>query len=120
MSLLLFERLSLSIIINDCITTYSYCKAEANMAFRAKIPMIAVCVEDGYEADYWLAVIIAAAPGLDCSTDDHLASSLGRLEKELRAAHRAIQPEYRDFYRVLLDNRTLPLYARCSHLATFI
>ena len=60
------------------------------MAFRAKIPMIAVCVEEGYEADYWLAVIISAVPGLDCSTDDRLDGSLGRLEKELRAAHRVI------------------------------
>ena len=75
------------------------------MAFRAKIPIIAVCVEDGYNAireGYWLAVIISAAPGLDCSTDERLDSSLGSLEKELRAAHRVIQPEYRAFYRVLL------------------
>ena len=73
----------------------SYCKAEANMAFRAMIPMVAVCVEDGYEADYWLAVVISAAPGLDCCTDERLDRSLGRLEKELRAAHRVIQ--YRAF-----------------------
>ena len=84
------------------------CKAEAYMAFRAKIPTIAVCVEEGYEADYWLAVIMAAAPGLDCSTDERLASSLGRLEKELRAAHRDIKSEYRVFYRALYSyNRIL-------------
>ena len=77
------------------------------MAFRAMIPMIAVCVEDGYMADYWLAVIISAVPGLDCSTDERLAGSLGRLEKELRAAHRVIQPEYRAFYKVLLYRRTI-------------
>ena len=86
----------------------SYCKAEANTAFREMIPIIAVCVEDGYRADHWLAIIISAAPGLDCSTDERLTGSLGRLEKELRAAHRVIQPEYRAFYyRVLLHNRTL-------------
>ena len=39
--------------------------------------MIAVRVEEGYEADYWLALIIADAPGLDCSSDERLASSLG-------------------------------------------
>ena len=70
----------------------SYCKAEANMAFREMIPIIAVCVEEGYEADYWLGLINSAAPGLDCSTDERLAGSLGRLEKELRAAHRVIRP----------------------------
>ena len=73
------------------------------MAFRAMIPIIAVCIEDGYRAiqdGYWLALIISAAPGLDCSTDERLVGSLGRLKKELRAAHRVIQ--YRAFYRVLL------------------
>ena len=68
------------------------------MASRAKIPMIAVCVGEGYEADYWLAVVISAAPGLDCSTDKSLPGSLDRLEKELRAAHREIKPEYRALY----------------------
>ena len=61
------------------------------------IPMIAVCVEEGYEADYWLARIIVEVPRLDCSTDERLAGSLGRLEKELRAARRVIQSEYREF-----------------------
>ena len=64
------------------------------MAFRAKIPMIAVCVEEGYEADNWLALIISAAPGLDCSTDERLVGSLDRLEKELRADRRVSQSEY--------------------------
>lgn len=64
------------------------------MAFRMKIPIIAVCVDEGYEADYWLAVITSAAPGLDCSTDAKLAASLDRLEKELRAARRVFKPEY--------------------------
>ena len=95
-----------SLIINDCNNCIirlliSYCKAEANMAFRAKIPMIAVCVEEGYEADFWLAVVISAAPGLDCSTDECLTGSLDRLEKELRAAHREIKSEYHAFYWVL-------------------
>lgn len=52
--------------------------------------MVACCVEEGYEADYWLGVIIAAAPGLDCSTDAKLAGNLERLEKELRSAKRVI------------------------------
>lgn len=72
----------------------SYCKGEANMAFRANIPMVVCCVEEGYEADYWLAVITAAAPGIDCSTDEKLASSLDRLEKELKAARRLLKPKY--------------------------
>ena len=64
------------------------------MAFRSKIPMVACCVEEGYEADYWLAVIISAAPGLDCSTNDKLSASLDRLEKELRAVQRVLKIEY--------------------------
>ena len=75
----------------------SYCKAEANMAFRSKIPMIAVCFEEGYEADYWLAVVTSAAPGLDCSTDARLISSMDRLEKEIRTAHRDLKPKYCSF-----------------------
>ena len=45
-------------------------------------------MEEGYEADYWLGVITAAAPGLDCSTEGKLLASLDRIEKELRAARR--------------------------------
>ena len=63
------------------------------MAFRLEIPMIAVCVQEGYEADYWLFLIISAAPGQDCSTDALLTGSMDRLEKELRAAHRERKPE---------------------------
>ena len=50
--------------------------------------MVACCMEEGYEADYWLGVIKAAAPGLDCSTEGKLLASLDRIEKELRAARR--------------------------------
>lgn len=53
--------------------------------------MVAVYVEEGYEADYWLLVVTSAAPGLDCSTEAKLTASLDRLEKELRAAHRVIK-----------------------------
>ena len=63
------------------------------MAFRLEIPMIAVCVQEGYEADYWLFLIISAAPGLDCSTDARLTSNMNRLEKELRTEHRERKPE---------------------------
>lgn len=52
--------------------------------------MVACCVEEGYEADYWLGVITSASPGLDCSTDAKLASSFERLEKELRSAKRVM------------------------------
>lgn len=55
--------------------------------------MVACRVEEGYEADYWLGVIIAAAPGLDCSTEAKLISSMERLEKELRAARRGQNAE---------------------------
>lgn len=56
--------------------------------------MVAACVEEGYEADYWLGVITSAAPRIDCSTDSKLTASLDRLEKELRAARRVLKPEY--------------------------
>ena len=56
--------------------------------------MVACCMEEGYEADYWLGVITSAAPGLDCSTDAKLNASLDKLEIELRAAvPRVIKPE---------------------------
>ena len=42
-------------------TQSSYCKAEANAAFRWDKPLVALCVEAGYVADYWLAIVIAAA-----------------------------------------------------------
>lgn len=61
---------------------------EANAALRWDIPMIRICVEEGYEADYWLGVITSAAPCFDCSTDEKLAGSIARIEKELRAARR--------------------------------
>ena len=63
------------------------------MTFLAQILMIAVCVQEGYEADYWLAVVISAAPGMDCSTDARLISNMNRLEKEQRGAHRELKPE---------------------------
>ena len=67
---------------------------EANAALRWKIPMVACCMEESYEADYWLGVITSAAPGLDCSTDAKLNASLDKLEKELRAAApRVLKPE---------------------------
>lgn len=65
-----------------------YCKAEANLAFRSKIPMVPVCVEEGYEADNWLALITAAAHGYDCSTDEMLTSSMDGVVKELLHALR--------------------------------
>lgn len=71
------------------------------MAFRANIPMVVCCVEEGYETDYWLAVITAAAPGIDCSTDEKLASSLDRLEKELKAARRLLKSKYNS---ILMQN----------------
>lgn len=87
-----------------------YCKAEANTAFRKDIPIVACCMEAGYEADRWLAVVISAAPGLDCSTDAKLAASLDRLEKELRAARRVIKPEY----------SFIPLASVVNHLGSLI
>ena len=70
---------------------------EANTAVRWNIPIVACCVEDGYEADFWLGVITAAPPGVDCSTDKKLNSSLDRLERELRAAKRILKSEYTIF-----------------------
>ena len=72
----------------------SNCKAETYTALRWNIPLMACCVEDGYEADYWLRVIIAETTGLDCSTDSNLAVNLNTLEKELRAARRILRMEY--------------------------
>ena len=62
---------------------------EANAALRWDIPMLALCVEEGYKADYWLGVIISPAPGFDCSTEEKLAFYMDRIEKEIRAAGRA-------------------------------
>ena len=67
-------------------TQSSYCKAEANAAFRWGKPLVALCVEAGYVADYWLAIVIAAAPGLECSSEAKLAACIERLERELRTA----------------------------------
>ena len=55
--------------------------------------MVACCVEEGYEADFWLGVVTSAAPGLDFSSDEKFASNFERLEKELRSAHRIIKFE---------------------------
>ena len=73
---------------------------EANAALRWDIPMIPLCVEDGYEADYWLGVITSAAPGFDCSTDEKLANSIARIEKELRSARRVGKQAIKYYFQV--------------------
>ena len=85
---------------------YRYCKIEANTALRWKITMVACCVEEGYEADYWLGVITSAAPGLDCSADEKFSASFERLVKELRSAHLVIKSKYKMVLIVLPKNAT--------------
>lgn len=50
--------------------------------------MVPVCVEEGYNADYWLGLIISAAHGFDCSSDEKLTLYIGDIVKELQGARK--------------------------------